>query len=142
MESNWKEKASKYYNDGLKISDIALLLEVSRQSVSAFLKSQPGFREEKERRKDRLMELQQEIAFDAGEEMKGRVLTVMIEGKVADEAAYVGRTYMDAPGVDGYIFVRTGEALLTGDFVTVRVTGAADYDLIGEIYDEFDESAE
>lgn len=51
MESNWKEKASKYYNDGLKISDIALLLEVSRQSVSAFLKSQPGFREEKERRK-------------------------------------------------------------------------------------------
>lgn len=98
--------------------------------------------EEKERRKDRLMELQQEIAFDAGEEMKGRILTVMIEGKVADEAAYVGRTYMDAPGVDGYIFVRTGEALMTGDFVTVRVTGAADYDLIGEIYDEFDESAE
>ncbi len=98
--------------------------------------------EEKERRKERLMELQQEIAFEAGGEMKGRVLTVMIEGKVADEAAYVGRTYMDAPGVDGYIFVRTGEALLTGDFVTVRVTGAADYDLIGEIYDEFDESAE
>lgn len=51
MESNWKEKASKYYNDGLKISDIALLLEVSRQSISAFLKSQPGFQQEKERRK-------------------------------------------------------------------------------------------
>lgn len=66
----------------------------------------------------------------------------MIEGKVADEAAYVGRTYMDAPGVDGYIFVQTGEILVTGDFVTVKVTGAVDYDLIGEIYDEFDESAE
>lgn len=51
MESNWKEKASKYYMDGLKISDIALLLDVSRQSVSAFLKSQPGFLQEKERRK-------------------------------------------------------------------------------------------
>ena len=51
MESNWKEKAWKYYCDGLKISDIALLLEVSRQSVSAFLKSRPGYQEEKERRR-------------------------------------------------------------------------------------------
>lgn len=98
--------------------------------------------EVKESRRDRLMELQQEIAFDTCQDQIGRILTVMIEGKVADEAAYVGRTYMDAPGVDGYIFVQTGEILVTGDFVTVKVTGAVDYDLIGEIYDEFDESAE
>ena len=60
----------------------------------------------------------------------------MIEGKVADEPAYVGRTYMDAPGVDGYIFVNSGEMFLSGDFVRVKVTGAAEYDLMGEVYDE------
>ena len=82
------------------------------------------------------MELQQEIAFEKSESMVGRVLDVMIEGKVADEPAYVGRTYMDAPGVDGYIFVNTGEAMMSGDFVRVKVTGSSDYDLIGEVYNE------
>lgn len=90
----------------------------------------------KEGRRDEIMELQQEIAFAHSEEMVGRILDVMIEGKVADEPAYVGRTYMDAPNVDGLIFVDTGEALMSGDFVRVRVTQAAEYDLIGEVYDE------
>ncbi len=83
-----------------------------------------------------IMELQQEIAFEKSENMVGRILDVIIEGKVADENAYVGRTYMDAPGVDGYLFVNTGETLMSGDFVRVKVTGASDYDLIGEVYDE------
>ncbi len=61
--------------------------------------------EVKEERRDEIMELQQEIAFENCENMVGQVLDVMIEGKVADEPAYVGRTYMDAPNVDGYIFV-------------------------------------
>lgn len=87
-------------------------------------------------RRDELMELQQEIAFEKANDMVGRVLIVMIEGKVADEEVYVGRTYRDAPNVDGYIFVNTTAALLTGDFVRVKVTGANDYDLIGEIYHE------
>lgn len=91
----------------------------------------------KEDRRDEIMELQQEIAFEKNEAMEGRTLYVMIEGKVADEHAYVGRTYMDAPGVDGLIFVQTMEELMTGDFVPVRVTGALEYDLIGEIDYEF-----
>lgn len=91
----------------------------------------------KEERRDEIMELQQEIAFEKNEAMEGRTLYVMIEGKVADEHAYVGRTYMDAPGVDGLIFVQTMEELMTGDFVPVRVTGALEYDLIGEIDYEF-----
>lgn len=90
----------------------------------------------KEARRDELMELQQEIAFEKAEGMIGRVLTVMIEGKVADEDVYVARTYRDAPNVDGFLFVNTTASLMTGDFVKVMVTDANEYDLIGEIYHE------
>ena len=95
--------------------------------------------EVKQERRDEIMELQQEIAFEKSEAMKGRTLEVMIEGKVADENAYVGRTYMDSPNVDGLIFVNTGLSLMSGDFLKVRVTGASEYDLIGEAEDEFTE---
>lgn len=93
--------------------------------------------EVKEDRKAEIMELQQEISLEAGERIVGRTVTAMIEGKVADENAYVGRTYGDAPGIDGYIFINTGEMLMSGDFVRVKVTGALEYDLIGEIEDEY-----
>lgn len=92
--------------------------------------------EVKEERRADVMELQQEIAFEHCENMVGKVLDVMIEGKVADEPAYVGRTYMDAPNVDGLIFVNADEMLMYGDFVRVKVTGANEYDLIGEVYHE------
>lgn len=92
--------------------------------------------EVKENRRDEIMELQQEIAFDQSEAMVGRILDILIEGKVADENAYVGRTYMDAPNVDGLIFLNTQEQLMSGDFVRVKVIGALEYDLIGEIYNE------
>ena len=95
--------------------------------------------EVKEERRADVMELQQEIAFEHCENMVGKVLDVMIEGKVADEPAYVGRTYMDAPNVDGLIFVNADEMLMSGDFVRVKVTGANEYDLIGEVYHESDE---
>lgn len=93
----------------------------------------------KEERRDCIMELQQEIAYEAAEAMIGRELYAMIEGKVADEDAYVARTYKDAPNVDGYLFINTTRQLMSGDFVKVRVTGSYEYDLIGEICDEFTE---
>lgn len=89
--------------------------------------------EVKEDRQADIMELQQEIAFDKVEDMIGREVLVMIEGKVADENAYVGRTYRDAPNVDGLIFINTDVELISGDFAKVKVTGALDYDLIGEL---------
>ena len=92
--------------------------------------------EVKEERRADVMDLQQEIAFEHCENMVGKVLDVMIEGKVEDEPAYVGRTYMDAPNVDGLIFVNADEMLMSGDFVRVKVTGANEYDLIGEVYHE------
>lgn len=89
--------------------------------------------EVKEDRQADIMELQQEIAFDKAEDMIGREVLVMIESKVADENAYVGRTYRDAPNVDGLIFINTDVELISGDFAKVKVTGALDYDLIGEL---------
>ena len=89
--------------------------------------------EVKEDRQADIMELQQEIAFDKAEDMIGKEVLVMIEGKVADENAYVGRTYRDAPNVDGLIFINTDVELISGDFAKVKVTGALDYDLIGEL---------
>ena len=85
---------------------------------------------------EEVMELQQEIAFDRAEERTGSVVTAMIEGKVADEDAYVARTYGDAPNVDGLLFVQTTEELNSGDFVRVRITGAVEYDLIGELTED------
>jgi ribosomal protein S12 methylthiotransferase len=89
--------------------------------------------EVKEDRQAEIMELQQDIAFDLAEDMTGREVLVMIEGKVADENAYVGRTYKDAPNVDGFIFINTEEELMSGDFAMAKVTGALEYDLIGEL---------
>ncbi len=91
----------------------------------------------KEARRAELMELQQEIAFDAALSMEGRIVEAVIEGKIVEDDAYVARTYKDAPNVDGYLFVNTQRELMTGDFVTCRITGAYEYDLIGELEDEF-----
>ena len=80
-----------------------------------------------------VMELEEEVIFDKNETLKGKELYVFIEGKVADENAYIGRTYRDAPNVDGYIFINTDETLMTGNICKVMVTGAYEYDLIGEL---------
>jgi len=89
--------------------------------------------EVKEERRDEIMELQQEIAFDFSEKMIGKVMKAYIEGKISGENAYIARTYMDIPGVDSNVFVITDEELMTGDFVNVLITGSNDYDLIGEL---------
>ena len=89
--------------------------------------------EVKEQRRDELMELQQEVSLDLAEAMIDRRLVVMVEGQAADASVYVARTYRDAPDIDGYLFINTDETLVSGDFVKVKVTGAFEYDLTGEI---------
>ena len=84
-------------------------------------------------RRNEIMELQQEIVFEKSEQFIGRKLVAMIEGHISGEHAYLGRTYMDIPGVDSNIFIVTDEELMTGDFVKVKVTGTNDYDFIGEL---------
>ena len=71
--------------------------------------------------------------MDKNETMIGKEMYVLIEGKVVDDNAYIGRTYRDAPNVDGYIFVNTEKELMSGDIAKVLVTGAYEYDLIGEL---------
>ena len=91
----------------------------------------------KEERRGEVMALQQEIAFRKAEKQIGRELRVLIEGRLSQETeenVYVARTYMDAPGVDGYIYVHAGKReFMTGDMPKVRVTAAREYDLIGEL---------
>ena len=83
-----------------------------------------------------VMELQEEIIIDRNETIIGEILYAFIEGKVTDENAYVGRTYRDAPNIDGYIFINSEHEFMTGDIVKVKVTGAYEYDLIGEVVEE------
>lgn len=89
--------------------------------------------------KRELMELQQEISYDLNQDMLGRELEVVIEGYLYDEDVYVGRSYMDAPGVDGYIFVHAERELFSGTLVQVQITDCNEYDLIGDLKDEFTE---
>lgn len=90
----------------------------------------------KKKRQKELMLLQQEIAFEAAEEMEGRVLDALVEGQLVGEHVYLARTYKDAPGVDGVLFIETQRELLTGDLVRVQISGSREYDLIGGIYYE------
>ena len=78
----------------------------------------------KHEQQQEIMELQQEIAFEKAEQSIGLEVWAMIEGKVSDDAAYIARTYKDAPNVDGFLFVKTQKELMTGDFVKVKVTGS------------------
>ena len=97
--------------------------------------------EVKEQRRDAIMELQQEISAGAAADRIGEEMSVLIEGYLYEEDIYVGRTYMDAPKVDGNVFVRSEEEMISGDIVPVRITGAHEYELMGDVIyaDEFAE---
>ena len=123
--------------DKMEFERLGVFAYSAEEDTAAAHLPNPVAEEVKERWRDEIMELQQEIAFERAQDQVGRQLTVLIEGKLTEENAYIGRSYMDAPNVDGYVFVTTDEELLSGDFVQVRITGAAEYDLIGEIDHEF-----
>lgn len=93
--------------------------------------------EVKRARRDELMQLQQEIAFEIEESMIGRDMWAMVEGRIEEDGVYIARTYRDAPNVDGFVFFSAQRTFMTGDFVKVRITAANEYDLIGEVWDEF-----
>lgn len=125
--------------DEMEFDRLGVFTYSPEEDTPAALFAQQIDEEVKKERQAQIMELQQEIAFEKAEDMIGRTIYAMVEGKVPDEHAYVARTYKDAPNVDGFVFIQTGEELMTGDFVRVKITGSYEYDLIGEIYNEFAE---
>lgn len=95
--------------------------------------------EVKKQRQDELMALQQEVSYDNNQRMLGKQLEVLVEGYLYEEDVYIGRSYREAPNVDGYIFINAEEEIVSGEMVTVRITDANEYDLIGEVVYEFTE---
>ena len=83
--------------------------------------------------RDEIMELQQEISYEKNQELIGSIQRVLIEGYLVEDDVYVGRTYRDAPGVDGIVFVSAPYELMSGSFVDVKITEANEYDLTGVI---------
>ena len=138
-ETEEDHEAVMHFVDDLEFDRLGVFTYSPEEDTPAAMMADQIEEEVKEDRRAEIMELQQEIAYDKADAMIGQKLMVMIEGKVADENAYVGRSYKDAPNVDGYVFVNTGKNLMTGDFVPVVITGSYEYDLIGEIEDEFTE---
>ena len=92
--------------------------------------------EVKEQRKDEIMAIQQEIAFEKSAACIGKELDVITDGYLSDEDVYICRTYMDTPEVDGYVFVSTDWKLMSGDFLKVKIIASDEYDLIGEVIEE------
>ncbi len=84
-------------------------------------------------RRDEIMQLQQEVSIDIANDMIGKIVDCIIEGKIEDDDVYVGRSYKDAPNVDGYVFINSKENLMSGDMVKVHIEHAKEYDLIGSI---------
>lgn len=90
-------------------------------------------------RRDKIMLVQQEVSTEKNEAMIDQIINCMVEGYIPEDNVYIGRTYKDAPGVDGNIFIESPFELLAGQFVPVRVKSFSEYDLIGEVYDESSE---
>lgn len=86
--------------------------------------------------RNEIMELQQEISLDKNETFVGKIMQVIIEGYSSDDDVYVGRTYRDAPGVDGLVFMNCDYELMSGQIVDVRINEVGPYDMIGGIVDE------
>ena len=132
-ESEEDHEAVMHFVDDLEFDRLGVFTYSPEEDTPAAMMADQISEEIKEDRRAEIMELQQEIAYDKASDCIGQKLMVMIEGKVADENAYVGRSYKDAPNVDGYVFVNADRNLMTGDFVPVVITGSYEYDLIGEI---------
>lgn len=89
--------------------------------------------ETKIRRRDEIMELQQEISYEKNESLVGKTIKVLVEGYLYEEEIYVGRSEKDAPKVDGCVFFTSESEVISGDFVFVKITEANEYDVIGDV---------
>ena len=124
------EKLYRFVNE-MEFDRLGVFAYSAEEDTPAALMPDQIPEEIKEKRRDELMELQQEIAFEKAAEKEGKLLEAVVEGYLPKEGVYVARTYMDAPNVDGYLFLTSDRELASGQFVTARVTGSSGYDLMG-----------
>ena len=87
----------------------------------------------KETRRNEIMEIQQQVAFEKNKPLAGKEMDVIVDGYLPEDGVYICRTYMDAPDVDGYVFVKTDWQLMSGDFIKAKITGSDGYDLVGDV---------
>lgn len=87
----------------------------------------------KEARRNEIMEIQQQVAFEKNKPLAGKEMDVIVDGYLPEDGVYICRTYMDAPDVDGYVFVKTDWQLMSGDFIKAKITGSDGYDLVGDV---------
>lgn len=132
-ESNEDHEATMAFVDEMEFDRLGVFTYSPEEDTPAAEMADQIAEEVKQKRRDEIMELQQEIAFETAERMTGKCMEVMIEGRMPEEDVYVARTYRDAPLVDGYLFLHANREFMSGDLVKVIVTGSNEYDLIGEI---------
>ncbi|MCR5120638.1 MAG: 30S ribosomal protein S12 methylthiotransferase RimO [Lachnospiraceae bacterium] len=135
-ETKEQHEALKEFVEKMRFSRLGVFPYSAEEDTPAAAMEDQIDEEEKRRRADRVMELQQEIAFEEAAAMKGRIISCMVEGRIPENNVLVCRSYKDAPEVDGYVFVENAPELMSGSLMDVRITGSDEYDLIGEIYNE------
>lgn len=119
--------------DEIEFERLGVFTYSAEENTPAALMENQIDEEIKNKRRNEIMELQQDIIFEKSQRYIGKKLLAIVEGKISGENAYMGRTYMDTPGIDSNIFIITDEELNTGDFCFVEVSGTNDYDLIGDL---------
>jgi ribosomal protein S12 methylthiotransferase len=101
------------------------------ENTSAYDLKNDVHEEEKERRAQEIMDVQQEISYQKNEEKVGKTFKVIVDKKEAGK--YLGRTEFDSVEVDNEVIINSERKLLPGDFVNVKITKAFDFDLEGEV---------
>ncbi len=120
----------------IEFDHVGVFTYSAEEGTAAALFSDQIDEETKEQYRNEIMELQQEISLDKNEALVGRTLDCIIEGYISDDDVYSARTYRDAPEVDGFVFVKSDSSLMSGSIVPVKITGATEYDLVGELVEE------
>ncbi len=120
----------------IEFDHVGVFTYSAEEGTAAALFSDQIDEETKEQYRNEIMELQQEISLDKNETLVGRTLDCIIEGYISDDDVYSARTYRDAPEVDGFVFVKSDSSLMSGSIVPVKITGATEYDLVGELVEE------
>lgn len=131
-ETNQDHEILKEFIEQMQFDRLGVFLYSKEEGTAAAKFPNQILEKVKKQRQKELMSIQQKIAFQKAKEKIGKQFLVLVEGKLPEEGIYLGRTYMDAPNVDGFLFFESEREVMSGEFVSVKVTGAKGYDLIGK----------